>query len=459
MPRIGWASRDITPQRPAVIPGQMYVRIGREAADPLTLTALALDGGTPNGRAVFVSCDLTNFTEELQNDVSAEVWKRVPELSGCPVVLNATHTHDGFMTIPGKYAHPGGDVMTAKEGHDWLVANAATAAVDAWGQRRSRHIGRAFAHAVVGHNRRAVYANGLARMYGKTDDPAFRHIEGFADHSLDMIFIWEDDGSISGVVIDIPCPSQVEEHLETFSADFWHDIRLELRKRLGQHLVVLPLCGAAGDQSPHPLLYGRQEAEMRARSGLSERQEIAQRVADAVTRALACTKPMTGAVPVACTTIRPVLPGRRVTRSERDWAAVKRAEFLVQRSDPDQWWPQRLQEVVDAYDRDQPMPQAQPTLHIVRLGDAVIATNPFELYIDYAMQIKARSPTGQTLLVQLAGGSAGYLACARSMQTGDYGSHPASSPIGSEGGQVLVEATLAAIAGLFPNQQQAAQSA
>ena len=35
-------------------------------------------------------------------------------------------------------------------------------------------------------------------------------------------------------------------------------------------------------------------------------------------------------------------------------------------------------------------------VHIIRIGDVVIATNPFELYLDYGMRIKGRSPAVQT---------------------------------------------------------------
>ena len=43
MTRFGWASREFTPDRPALVQGQMYVRIARDAKDPLTLTALAVE--------------------------------------------------------------------------------------------------------------------------------------------------------------------------------------------------------------------------------------------------------------------------------------------------------------------------------------------------------------------------------------------------------------------------------
>jgi hypothetical protein len=310
-------------------------------------------------------------------------------------------------------------------------------------------LGRAFGHAVVGHNRRSVYADGRARMYGKTNDPSFRHIEGYEDHSLDMLFTWEPDGRLAGVVLDIPCPSQVEENLDQFSADYWHEIRIELRQRFGRHLQILPLCGAAGDQSPHFLLYGPQEREMQRRRGLTERQEIAVRVADAVTRALPCTPPFPDDMPFAHLCRRLTFAPRGINRNERDWAAAEHEQSARRGDRPDQWWPRLLREVVERFDRGEAMASCEGEVHVLRLGDMAMATNPFELYLDFGLQIKARSPAAQTVLVQLACGTGLYLPSERAVQGGHYGAHPAVAPVGPEGGQQLVETTLAAINELF----------
>ncbi|MDD4193345.1 MAG: hypothetical protein PHI28_18560 [Mangrovibacterium sp.] len=80
-------------------------------------------------------------------------------------------------------------------------------------------------------------------------------------------------------------------------------------------------------------------------------------------------------------------------------------------------------------------------VHVIRLGDVVFATNPFELYLDYGMRIKARSQTVQTFLVQLSG-SGTYLPVSRSIAGGSYGAVPASTLMDPEGGQELVEKTL-----------------
>jgi hypothetical protein len=38
-------------------------------------------------------------------------------------------------------------------------------------------------------------------------------------------------------------------------------------------------------------------------------------------------------------------------------------------------------------------------VHVIRLGDMVIATNRFELYLDFGIRVKARSPAVQTFVV------------------------------------------------------------
>ena len=88
-------------------------------------------------------------------------------------------------------------------------------------------------------------------------------------------------------------------------------------------------------------------------------------------------------------------------------------------------------------------------LHILRLGDIAIATNPFELYLNYGLQIKARSNAEQTFLVQLANDRA-YLPTPEALSGGAYSSRVADNKVGPEGGAALVEATIAAINAMWP---------
>ncbi len=453
MVKVGCASRNIVPDRPAMLHGQMHVRIARTAMDPITLTALALEGGSD--RAILISADLVNIPDALHRQVQERVAAALPGVAPGEVLMAATHTHTSLVHQPGPYPQPPGDVMTPQECAAFVADRAVQAAVEAWQGRGPGTMAAAFGRAVVGHNRRPSYADGHSRMYGPAGTPEFRGLESAEDHSLGMVFFWDAGARLAGILLCVPCPSQVDEGLEVFSADYWHDVRTELRARLGPRLWVLPLCGAAGDVSPHFILDGRAEALMRARRGVSERREIAVRIADEVQRALACTTPDAGDAVFRHGVSRVGLSPRRIARKERDEAAAIRQK-LAKDTDPALWWPTRLRQVVEDFDSGRTLPPVPVELHFIRLGDAVVATNPFELYTDYALRIRGRSTAALTLVVQLAAGAAGYLPTQRGVDGGRYGAMPASCTVGPEGGQELVEHSLRAITEMFPGTEHAA---
>jgi len=88
-------------------------------------------------------------------------------------------------------------------------------------------------------------------------------------------------------------------------------------------------------------------------------------------------------------------------------------------------------------------------LHVLRIGDVALVTNPFELFLDYGLRIKARSQALQTMVVQLACGSGGYLPTARAVAAGGYGARVLDGEVGPEGGQALVERSVELINSLM----------
>ena len=100
--------------------------------------------------------------------------------------------------------------------------------------------------AVIGHNRRWVDVGGQATTYGNTNSPDFSHIEGGEDHSVNVMATDNQGGALTGLVVNVPCPSQVSESEYTLSADYWHETRLELRARLGSGLHVPSLAEEHG---------------------------------------------------------------------------------------------------------------------------------------------------------------------------------------------------------------------
>jgi hypothetical protein len=91
-------------------------------------------------------------------------------------------------------------------------------------------------------------------------------------------------------------------------------------------------------------------------------------------------------------------------------------------------------------------------LHGIRLGDVAIASNAFELFLDYGTQIRARSRGIQTYLIQLACGCGGYLPTDRAVAGGGYSAIPESGLVGPDGGRLLVDRTVDVLNGLWPSK-------
>jgi hypothetical protein len=134
------------------------------------------------------------------------------------------------------------------------------------------------------------------------------------------------------------------------------------------------------------------------------------------------------------------LPARLVT--DKEYAEIK---ALMTDKKPSQMAMRWNQRVLDRYEsqKTNPHPVCETTVHVVRLGDIVICTNPFELFTDYGIQLKSRSPAAQTFVIQLVGGGqCCYVPTERAARGGGYSAVVQSNIVGPQGGQMLVDETL-----------------
>lgn len=476
----GWAEVDITPEDPVLIPGQFHARISEGVLDPLTATAWALQSGEE--QAIFVSCDLICITDELRDAVRDCLSSgQGNEIDPKNVILNATHTHTGpEIRFPHSAAKMLGSTMTitgsgvdleASSAEDYVAFAAkriAAAIVRAWESRASSGIAYGLGYAVIGRNRCWVSKENKIGK-GKINE-SFSHIEGYEDHSLQLMAVYDSHHNLTGLVVNMAGTAQLSESGYTISADFWHEARAELRRRFGDHLFVLPQCSAAGELTPHVQYDRIANDRMLELKGLSAREEIAGRVADAVEGILPHIANTIDCAPVFHHRSAMVeLEATRLTEEDAHRARVGveacRKAFEAEKNrlnmhpelrDNPRWYAMATQQyrrmnwhmsVVQRYDRQKTDPMFWVEVHVLRVGEVAFATNPFELYLDYGIQIKVCSPAIQTFIVQLAGPGT-YLPSQRAYG-GVYGAVPGSCHVGPEGGQTLVEHTVKEVNALW----------
>lgn len=447
--RIGAATISITPDKPIALAGQFNTRISRGVDNPITATAVAIEareGGRSVDQAILLSADIVVFFPPTPQSLRDRLREKLPEFDVRKLVMTATHTHTSGCTDKGSYNIPKEGVMQPSEYAAFLVERLAEVCASAWSQRKPGGVSWGLGHAVVGHNRRAVYADGTAKMYGDTSLPAFRGIESVEDHGLELLFFWDEQKKLLATGINVTCPSQEVEGRSTINADFWHDVREQWRDGL-----VLGWPGACGDISPHRMYRKIAEERMLKLRGLTYTQEIGRRIAREVKDVCKLVRDdIRTDVAFAHKVADLTLPVRKVTEKEVT-EAQKEIESLKKKDDKSSrsTWYQRT---IDRYKTQEQEPTFTTEVHVLRIGDIAIATNPFELFNDYGVQMKARSKAEQTFVIELTGGWGRYLPTTRAVAGGGYSAVIQSTMVGPEGGQVLVDRTVEMINAMFPER-------
>jgi hypothetical protein len=471
---IGWASASITPDRPAYLHGQIYSRISSYVHDPITATAMAVTNGVE--QAVFVSADMVCILDNLYNAVCKKV-NGFEGLDGSKVIISATHTHNSINTedmIFGenkKLIDPGilprmeipKDLIHDAEVLDFLVEKISSIIKDAWKSRKPGAVSAAADYAAIGFNRRPQFGSpdGSVEsiMYGACSQDDFVRFEGTVDHAINMLYAWDMERNLTGVIVNVPCPSQVFELHSFISADYWSYTRTAIRGKLG-NIFILPICGAAGDQNPLDLVriskYNEKELkEWNAQAGAvfrnfdmaEESMDIGSRITEAVNRGRSKAEKNIQSRPVFRHKQKSIeVPIRKV--SEADYRDAKKeikkilAEFSLQRPMEGKDLVRVFEPIgiINRWEQQQKSEIVQVRSNILRIGDAAFCTNPFELFVEYSLRIRARTKPLNVFICQLTNGSLGYLPTDTAIAGGSYSSKPASTLVGPRGGDLLTEA-------------------
>lgn len=416
--KVGTAWTDITPSHPMPIQGQLHERYGEFTHDPLTINAVVFDSG--HMRVALLSCDLIALPDAFVREAQARCEREL-NIPADHVIVACTHTHLGPCTttrLIGK-----SDSGFTKSVEDAIVGSVRRAIDDL--QECLIYAGSGYVDQ-MGFNRRGLHKDGTADMYYGSWNEDFAGLEGPRDGEVPVIFATMPNGKLKVVVPNFSThPNSVEGEC-FYSADLVGAVRSHIRRVYGRSVGVVYLTGAAGNTAPTDLEKGPEErSNWRGERGLVRSGRY---LGSEIVKVIESTlKPMDQPV-LGVAGSRLDIPIREYPSGLENFKHWDHEYFRKARED----WPRLRAE-------ESPV---EVRVNVIRIGDAVICTNPAELYVEFGLAIKEASPACVTLVSELTDGYCGYVAIRDAYSRGGYSAVPVYSCKLDEGaGDEIVKAT------------------
>lgn len=429
--RVGAAVEVITPAMGAPLAGYFEDRPASGVNDDLNARAIVIE--RDGVKAAMVVCDLLT----LPRDVVLEARKLIAEKPGIPgdrVMISATHTHTG-------------PIVLGKTGEDPLKGDTTSAIVDfrktlpekiAKAVRKAdAKLAPARASAAVGReehvsfNRRYFMKDGKVgwnpmKLSPKVDRPA-----GPIDPDVPVVYFESADDARRPLATHV----NFAMHLDTvagerISADYPATIAALLGKVKGPDMVTIFATGACGDINH---LDNKSKDKQR---GPEEAARIGTILAGETIKTYARLKPVEDgplrakSTPVSVPLFEPAPGDFEKARDIVLNPAKARKTFLG---------PVWAYKILDVAAR-----QGKPLdveVQVIALGkDLAWVSVPGEYFAELGLDIKKRSPFKQTIVVELANGSIGYIPTKRAFEEGNY--EPTCARCAPGGGELLADAAV-----------------
>lgn len=403
---IGAAARNITndPGRP--VQGATTLSIAESVRDPLEANVVALRSG--DVACVLVSLDLA----ALEADITDAARQRAADAIGvtaADIVITCTHTHTGPAVI-GTNRRIGRDEPYLQTLIGWIVETVEAA----WQNLKPAQLRIGAGHLTLGYNRRCCFADGAHEMGAKGHDD-FTGIEGPQDDSHSAWLAQTPDGEPIAVVHTNSAHPVNFYGQPFYSADYPGEARRLIRQTLG-NVPVLYLNGPFGDINPFPHGKPHLKGERNVRA-------MGPRVAGETLRLIGCAEP-TDDLKVAHTHTTLHIPRRFPPADEMQKAAAAIKQFDAGDESISNWdllWAHGRVMLSERF--------ANPSdelveLHALRLGDWALFTHPCELYCQFGIDLRRRSPARFTAIADATNGYSGYCPTYGALLGGGYSGDP-----------------------------------
>ncbi len=420
---VGAAELEITPPVGTALAGGNAPRDSVGVHDPLMLKVVVMESG--GVILVYAQFDLIGLNQQF-DDRAVRV---VSEQTGIPEVnifWSASHTHSGPYTLSN---------MASEEciNQPWLdalpekFAAAVTFAKQNSRSARSSRI-RGFCN-TVGHNRRLRFKDGRDintwLVHRGEEDVQCLGAAAPIDPEICGLCFEDSKGAPVAVLWNYAVHTN-SQWGDGFSADYPGVVASRLRERFGPAVISIYMPGAFADINP-----------------ILPCREVGDTLATVILSQLDKRKPQDGKIKLGALSREVLIPLRDFSGDQE-----KRIQDSQWNEAGKQFFRNELEMV-----RKAGVTEARLRVHAWRVGDTCFVGLPGELFVEWGLELKEKSPFPWTIPVGLCRNYVGYLPTARALQGGGYeGLICRHTLISAEGVKLLIDEGLDMLGELWADQ-------
>ncbi|MBP1988545.1 neutral/alkaline non-lysosomal ceramidase N-terminal domain-containing protein [Paenibacillus eucommiae] len=424
MIKCGVSEQIITPPLGNSIPGYFEDRKSTGIKDELFAKSLVIE--SEGVTLAFIAMDCI----DLDSDIVKRIRDRVHQFSAIPqssIMISASHTHTGPPVQSG--------FIDSRDEHylSFMVQKAADAAILAFNSRREAKIGFGSGEeSSIAFNRRFFLKDGSFATNPGILNPLIDRAAGPIDPEVAVIRIDDIEGNPLGVVTNYACHTDAVGGTE-YSADYPGKLAAELKRLLGGQTASLFLMGASGNIN-HIDVSGRFP---RVPNHYLTMGKI---LAGEVVKVREAIIPSEHVIPLAVKQTFFSVAHRKP--SEQDVQAAHELLEAGTESLTEQLFAQKALEVVASEEN-----HSEVELQVFRIGELAVVGLPCELFVEFGLEIKQKSPFKYTIINELCNGSAtGYISTREAYEQGGYEPRiTARSKLAVETGEQFVQFALKAL--------------
>lgn len=385
--RAAFYESDITPPLGCYITGYGYERLAQNVYNKLYSKALVIEDG--GNYAVLIAVDICEYPPELHDKVT----KRIEEYTGISpncVCIHSTHTHFGAPVTDNPEFNCFGD-ETYKDVFYRLVADSAILAFKRLGECE------AFFGTVkvpdIAQCRCALLKDGTMKSFVSNPDLIERPLAE-PDDELPVLFV-ERDGKKIGALYTFGCHQDTLHEISWgYSGDYSSIVSDYLKEEYGSSFVSMYMAAPSGDintVNPYADPEGpKNKTNAQIGKMLSDGIKIASRDLSNIGSGVSVAKEL-------------------MDIPKRIYSPEKFTEMMKKFVDLAPGCNSRISHFV-YYMRTENSGIAKLYVQIIKIGELGIFVYPGEMFSEYSVRTKARSPFKYTMVIENSNAYGGYIA-------------------------------------------------